>query len=104
MESLTACQANRTRVRVRTVRRDTAGIESLTVCQANRTRVGVRTERRDTAEPGMESLTCCQANRTIVGVRTMRRNTMSWTWHGITYSLSSQQDQSGSEDSKNGHS
>ena len=28
----------------------------------------------------------------------------SWTWHGITHNLSSQQDQSGSEDSEKGHS
>ena len=59
MESLTRCQANRTRVSVRTVRRDTAGsgMKSLTPFQTNRTRVSVRTVRRDTAGPGMESLT-----------------------------------------------
>ena len=46
---------------VRTVRRDTAGpgMESLTYCQANRTRVAVRMVRRETAGPGMESLTFC---------------------------------------------
>ena len=44
---------------VYTVRRDTAepGMESLTSCQANRTRVAVRMVRRDTAGPGMKSLT-----------------------------------------------
>ena len=75
MKSLTDCQANRTRVGVRTVRRDTAGpgMESLTNCQANRTRVGVRTVRRDIAEPGMESLTSYQANRTRVEMRTVRK-------------------------------
>ena len=59
MESLTSCQANKTRVAVRTVRNNTAGpgIESLTYCQANRTRVAVRTVRRNTAGPGMKSLT-----------------------------------------------
>ena len=58
------------------MRGDTAepGMESLTSCQANRTRVGVRTVRRDTAGPGMESLTSWQVNRTRVGVRTVRRN------------------------------
>ena len=63
MESLTNYQANRTRVTVRTVRRDTAGpgtVESPTICQGNMTRVAVRTVRRDTAGPGMESLTPCQ--------------------------------------------
>ena len=39
-----------------TVRSDTVrpGMESLTFYQANRTRVGVRTVRRDTAAPGMQ--------------------------------------------------
>ena len=49
-------------------------MESLTYCQANRTRVGVRTVRRDTAGPGMESLTNCQVNRNRVGVSTVRRD------------------------------
>ena len=49
-------------------------MESLTDCQVNRTRVGVRTVRRNTG-PGMESLTSCQANRTRVRVRTVRRDT-----------------------------
>ena len=82
---------------------DTAGpgMKSLTPCQANKTKVAV-TVRRDMAGPGMESLTCCQANRTRVAVRTVRRD--SWTWHGITHSLSSQWDKSGNEDSKKGHS
>ena len=56
-------------------------MESLTNCQANRTRVGVRTVRRDTAEPGIESLTNCQANRTKVRVRTVRRNTAGPAWN-----------------------
>ena len=63
---------------MRTVRKDIAGpgIESLTTCQANRTRVGVRTVRTlDTVGSGIESLTCCQINRTGVGVRTVRRDT-----------------------------
>ena len=58
------------------LRRDTAagpGMESLTCCQANRTRVRVRTVRRDMAAgPGMESLTSYQAIRTRVGMRTVR--------------------------------
>ena len=76
MESLTSCQAKRTRVGVRTVRRNTAGpgMESLTYFQANRTRVGVRTVRRSTAGPDMKSLTPYQANRTRVGVRIVRRD------------------------------
>ena len=51
---------------VRTVRRDTmtAGpaMKSLTYCQANRTRVAVRTVRRDTAGSVMKSLTNCYTN------------------------------------------
>ena len=50
-------------------------MESPTHCQANRTRVAVRTLRRDTAGPGMEPLTRCRANRTTVAVRTVRSNT-----------------------------
>ena len=74
MESLTNCQANRTKVAMRTVRRDTAGpgMESLSYYQGNRTRMAVR---RDTVRPGMESLTCCQASRTRVAVRPVRRDT-----------------------------
>ena len=55
MDLLTSCQANRTRVAVKTVRRETAGpgMESLTPCQANRIRVAVRTVKRDTAGSGM---------------------------------------------------
>ena len=63
-------------VALSTVRRNTAGpgmVESPTYCQANRTRVVVRTVRRDIA-PGMESLTYYQANRTRVAVRTVRRD------------------------------
>ena len=65
-----------------TLRRDPAGpgIKSLTFCQANRTRVRVRTVRRDPAGPGMKSLTCCQANRTRVGVRTVRRDPAIERW------------------------
>ena len=51
---------------VRTVRMDTAApaMELLTYCQANRTRVAVRTVRRDMAAAlAMESLTYCQGNR-----------------------------------------
>ena len=42
---------------VKTVRRDTAGhgMESLTPYQANRARVEVRMVRRDTAEPAMDN-------------------------------------------------
>ena len=62
---------------------DTAGpaMESLTFCQANRTRVEVMTVRRDTTGPGMESLTTCQANRTRVGMRTVRRYTAGPGWN-----------------------
>ena len=49
-------------------------MKSLTFCQANRTRVGVRRVRKDPARPGMKSLTYCQANRTRVGVRIVRRD------------------------------
>ena len=65
----------------------------------------VRTVERDTAEPGMESLTSCQANRIRVamGIEDSEKG-YSWTWHGITHLLPSQQDQSGSEDSEKGES
>ena len=64
------------RMGIGTVRRDLArpGMESLTYCQANRTRVGGRKVRRDPAGPGMKSLTRCQANRTRVGRRKVRRD------------------------------
>ena len=65
----------------------------------------VRTVRRDTAEPGMESLTSCQVNRTRVAMSIEdSEKGHSWTWHGITHNLPSQQDQSGSEDSEKGDS
>ncbi|KAL4071225.1 hypothetical protein V8B97DRAFT_1965301 [Scleroderma yunnanense] len=57
-------------------------MKSLTNCQANRTRVGVKTVRTHPAGHGMKSLTSCQANRTRVG-----ENTPSWTWHEITHIL-----------------
>ena len=60
MEALTFCQANSTRLAVRTaLRKDTAvsGMESLTVCEFNMTRLEVGIVRKDTAEPDMESLT-----------------------------------------------
>ena len=92
---------------MRAVRRDTDGpaMESLTYCQATRTRVAVRTVRRDTVEPAMESLTYCQVNRTRVAVRAVRRDAAGPAMESLrTHILSSQQDQSGSEDSKKGHS
>ena len=58
------------------VRRETVGpgMDSLTRCQANRTRVaGVRTVRRDIAGPSMDSLTSCQANRIRMRVGTVRK-------------------------------
>ena len=90
MESLTSCQVNRTRVAVRTVKRDTAapGMESLTSCQANRTRVAVRTVRRDTAAPGKKSLTICQTNKTSIGMMSMRKINVSVV---ITHPLLSHQ-------------
>ena len=95
IESLTACQANKSNARVRTVIRNTArpAIESLTCWQVNMTRVQVSlTVNMDTAGPDSESLTRCQANRTKVGLRTVKEH--RWTLHGITHFLSSQQDQS----------
>ena len=87
MESLTASyQANKARVGRRTVwRRDIArlGIESLTYCQANRTRVGVRTVIRNTAGPGMESLTFCQAN----GIRAVGVTKVRWDIAKLAKSL-----------------
>ena len=83
-----------------TVRRNIGGpgMESLTFCQANRTRVGVRTVRRNTASRPhiMESLTNYHASRTRVVVMTVRKGP-SWTWHKIAHNLSIQQDQSGRE-------
>ena len=58
-------------------------MESLTSCQANRTKVVLGTVSKDTAEPGMESLTNCQANRTRVAVRTVRRNTADLAWNHL---------------------
>ena len=52
------------------------GMNSLTCCQDNRIRVRMRIliVRRNPAQgPGMQSLTCCQANRTRMRVRTVRR-------------------------------
>ena len=49
-------------------------MELLTCYQANRTRVAVKTVRRNTAGPGMKSLTYYQAKRTIVIVRIVRRD------------------------------
>ena len=80
-------------MRVRTVRSDTAGpgMESLTCCQANRSKVGVRPVRREIARPGMESLTSYQANRTRVEVRTVRREiarllyASNLVWHPPQY-------------------
>ena len=69
---------------VRSVKRDIAGVAQwtpLTNCQSNRTKVAVRTVRRDMAEPGMESLTFCQANETRVAVRTVRRTQLDLPWN-----------------------
>ena len=88
MKSLTPCQANRTRVGMRTVRRHPAepGIKSLTGYKANRTRViGVRTVRKHPARSGMKSLTDCQANRTRVWVRTVRRHLVGPGMKSLTY-------------------
>jgi len=77
IKSLTLCQANRIRVGVSTVKRDPAEPcikESLTLYQVNRIRVGVRIVRRDLAGPDMKSLTSCQANKTRMGVRIVRRD------------------------------
>ena len=51
-------------------------MQSLTACQANRTTVGMKTVRRSIARPDMQSLTDCHANRSTVGVKTVRRDTM----------------------------
>ena len=130
MKSLTSFSANRTRVSVRTVRKDPAGpdmisltfyqangrtrgrgvrkdiagpgMESLTSCPANRTRVGVRKVRRNLAGPDMKSLTSCEANRARVGCDDNKKGP-SWTSHcEITHNLSSQQDHSWREDSERG--
>ena len=85
MKSLTPCQANRTRVAVRTVKRDTArpGMESLTYCQANETRVIVRIVERDTAGPGMESLTSCQTIHPRLK-KTMKRKVHPYAMKSLT--------------------
>ena len=77
MRSLTSCQNNRTRLEVRTVRRDTAepGMDVAFTCyQANRMRLAVRTVIKNTAGHVMESLTCCWTNRSRFGMRTERRH------------------------------
>ena len=58
---LTSCQANRTRVGVRIVRRHPArlGMKSLTSCQVNRTRVGETAVRKHPVGPGMKVHTAC---------------------------------------------
>ena len=63
-------------------------MESLTNCQANRTRVAMRTVKRDTAGPGMKSLTYCQPNRTN---NEDTENEFSWMWYEITHNLSNHQ-------------
>ena len=78
-ELLTCCQAKRTRVGVRKVRRDTVGSghDGIThILSSQQDKSGRSMVRRDTAVtgPGMESLTVCQTNRIKVGVRTVRRN------------------------------
>ena len=78
-------------------------MELLTNCQANRMRVRVTTVRKDTARPGMESLTCYYAQQHQIGSEDSKKG-HSWTWHGITHFLLSQQDQNGSEDSEKEHS
>ena len=62
---------------VRIVRRHPAGpgMKLLTPCQANRTRVGVKTVRRHPAGPAMKSHTPCQVNRTRLGVKTWSEDT-----------------------------
>ena len=66
-------------------------MESLTSYQANRIKVGVRIVRWDTAAPNMESLTACQDNKKWEQEQWLKG--YSWTCHGITHSLSSQEDQ-----------
>ena len=63
-------------------------MKSLTPCQASRTRVAMRSVKRVANGPAMEALTPCQANRTRVGVRTKKGS--SQTWYEITHILSSQ--------------
>ena len=74
-------------------------MESLTPCQANRTSVAVRSVRRDTAGPAMESLTYCQANRTRVAVRAVRKD-LAWN-HSLSVKPTGPEC---SKNSKKGHS
>ena len=91
MKPLTLCQANRIKVKVRTVRRHPAGpaMKLLTCCQENSIKVGVRIIKRHSAGLAMKSLTTCQANRS--GNEDSQK-VPSWTCHEITHFLSRQQE------------
>ena len=76
-------------------------IKSLTSCQDNRTRVGVKAVRTDPAAPAMKSLTSCQA-KTGPSESVGSENRPSYACNIITHFLSSQHNQSGSEENENG--
>ena len=80
MKSLTGCQANRTRVRVKIVRRHLAkcSIESPTFYTANRTRLRMQTAISHPGGPGMKSPTGYQANVTQVGGK-INQKAPGWT-------------------------
>ena len=63
-----------------TVRRDTAGpgMELLTYCQANRTRVAVRTVRRDITGPCMEAIYWLSSQQDQSGSKDSEKG-HSWT-------------------------
>ena len=58
-------------------------MESLTYCQAHRTRVAVRMVRWHTAGPGMKSLTRYQANRTRMTVRSADGTQLDLAWSDL---------------------
>ena len=63
-------------------------MESLTSYQANKMRVRVKTVRGATAELGMKTLTNCQTNQIRVEIRTMKMDITET--NEITHFLSSQ--------------
>ena len=90
MELLTDCQAIEWGKLQEWEKRqlNSAGMGSLTSYQANKMRVRVKTVRGATAELGMKTLTNCQTNQIRVEIRTMKMDITET--NEITHFLSSQ--------------
>ena len=72
---------------------------SLTSCQANRARLKIRSVRRGTAEPATHLLSSEQGQ---IGCEDSDKG-HCWTWHEITHKLSTQQAQINNENNDKGH-